>query len=76
MLAEHLVSIFNTPLHSFGQPFIVSFCEDGDLLSQWRAYGQASGFRWRSDLYVKTKKSDSCVSTGSGRWLSKSSMSR
>jgi hypothetical protein len=44
VLVEHLVHLFNTPLHSFGQPFIVSFCEDGDLLSQWRAYGQASGF--------------------------------
>jgi hypothetical protein len=36
--------LFHTPLHSFGQPFIVSFCEDGDLLSQWRAYGGMSGF--------------------------------
>jgi hypothetical protein len=44
LLVEHLVHLFNTPLHSFGQPFIVSFCEEGDLLSQWRAYGQASGF--------------------------------
>jgi len=43
-LAEHLVKIFATPLHAFGQPFIVSFCEDGDLLSQWRAYGRTSGF--------------------------------
>ena len=43
VLAEHFVS-FATPLHSFGQPFIVSFCEDGDLLSQWRAYGRTSGF--------------------------------
>jgi hypothetical protein len=44
VLAEHLVRLFETPLHSFGQPFIVSFCEDGDLLSQWRAYGGMSGF--------------------------------
>jgi len=44
VLAEHLVQLFATPLHSFGQPFIVSFCEDGDLLSQWRAYGGTSGF--------------------------------
>jgi hypothetical protein len=44
MLTEHLVQLFATPLHTFGQPFIVSFCEDGDLLSQWRAYGGASGF--------------------------------
>lgn len=44
VLAEHLVRLFQTPLHSFGQPFIVSFCEDGDLLSQWRAYGGMSGF--------------------------------
>lgn|GEM_PF-1241779 len=44
VLVEHLVHLFRTPLHSFGQPFIVSFCEVGDLLSQWRGYGQASGF--------------------------------
>lgn len=44
VLAQHLVQLFNTPLHRFGQPFIVSFCEDGDLLSQWRGYGGASGF--------------------------------
>ena len=44
MLAEHLIRLFSTPLHTFGQPFIVSFCEDGDLLSQWQAYGHASGF--------------------------------
>jgi hypothetical protein len=44
VLAGHLVQLFTTPLHTFGQPFIVSFCEDGDLLSQWRGYGQASGF--------------------------------
>ena len=44
ILVEHLAHLFGTPLHSFGQPFIVSFCEAGDLLSQWRGYGQASGF--------------------------------
>ncbi len=44
ILAGHLVQLFATPLHTFGQPFIVSFCEDGDLLSQWRAYGRTSGF--------------------------------
>lgn len=44
LLAAHLVQLFSTPLHSFGQPFIVSFCEHGDLLSQWRGYGQGSGF--------------------------------
>lgn len=44
VLAEHLTQLFGTPLHTFGQPFIVSFCEDGDLLSQWRAYGGTSGF--------------------------------
>ncbi len=25
-------------------PFFACFCEDGDLLSQWRAYGEGSGF--------------------------------
>ena len=44
LLAAHLVQLFSTPLHSFGQPFIVSFCEHGDLLSQWRGYGQGDGF--------------------------------
>jgi hypothetical protein len=44
LLADHVRQILATPLHTFGQPFIVSFCEDGDLLSQWRAYGQNSGF--------------------------------
>jgi len=44
LLVGHLVQLFATPLHTFGQPFIVSFCEDGDLLSQWRAYGRMSGF--------------------------------
>jgi hypothetical protein len=43
-LAEHVIHVFTTPLHTFGQPFIVSFCEEGDLLSQWRAYGGSSGF--------------------------------
>jgi hypothetical protein len=44
LLADHVRQLLATPLHTFGQPFIVSFCEDGDLLSQWRAYGQNSGF--------------------------------
>jgi len=44
LLAAHLAQLLATPLHTFGQPFIVSFCEDGDLLSQWRAYGHSSGF--------------------------------
>lgn len=44
LLAQHLVQLFDTPLHVFGQSFIVSFCEDGDLLSQWRGYGGGSGF--------------------------------
>lgn len=44
LLVEHLLRLFSTPLHSFGQPFIASFCEEGDLLSQWRAYGQGGGF--------------------------------
>ena len=44
LLADHVRRVLTTPLHTFGQPFIVSFCEDGDLLSQWRAYGQNSGF--------------------------------
>ncbi len=44
VLLQHLEQLFDTPLHSFGQPFIISFCEDGDLLSQWRAYGGTSGF--------------------------------
>jgi hypothetical protein len=26
------------------QIFVVSFCPDGDLLSQWRGYGQSGGY--------------------------------
>jgi len=44
VLAEHVAQLLATPLHTFGQPFMVSFCEDGDLLSQWRGYGRSSGF--------------------------------
>jgi hypothetical protein len=44
LLADHVRQLLLTPLHTFGQPFLVSFCEDGDLLSQWRAYGRNSGF--------------------------------
>ncbi len=44
LLVAHLLRLLDSPLHSFGQPFIVSFCEEGDLLSQWRAYRAASGF--------------------------------
>jgi hypothetical protein len=29
---------------AFTKPFLVSFCEEGNLLSQWRAYGRRSGF--------------------------------
>jgi hypothetical protein len=43
-LAQHVMHVLTTPLHTFGQAFIVSFCEEGDLLSQWRAYGDSSGF--------------------------------
>jgi hypothetical protein len=56
VLAEHLVRLFHTPLHSFGQPFIVSFCEDGDLLSQWRAYGGMSGFSLAFSPLVEHQK--------------------
>ena len=44
VLVDRLAQLFTTPLHTFGQPFIVSFCEDGDLLSQWRGYRSTSGF--------------------------------
>jgi len=40
--------IFKNPTEIFGPLFFVSFCEDGDLLSQWRAYarpGYSLGFR-------------------------------
>lgn len=56
LLAAHLIKLFSSPLHTFGQPFIASFCEDGDLLSQWRGYGQGSGFSLAfSSLYQKEK---------------------
>lgn len=44
ILLQHLREILDTPLHTFGQPFMISFCEDGDLLSQWRGYGREGGF--------------------------------
>jgi hypothetical protein len=56
LLAEHLVELFATPLHNFGQPFIVSFCEDGALLSQWRAYGRNSGFSLAFSPLIKRDK--------------------
>jgi hypothetical protein len=44
LLLQHVQRIFGTPLHTFGQPFITCFCENGDLLSQWRGYGKDCGF--------------------------------
>jgi hypothetical protein len=44
LLVEHIRDLVATPFHTFGQPFIISFCEEGDLLSQWQGYGRKSGF--------------------------------
>jgi len=44
MLHAHLQRFFAAPFPDFNQSFLVSFCEEGDLLSQWRAYGHRSGF--------------------------------
>jgi hypothetical protein len=56
VLIQHLLQLLDTPLHTFGQPFIVSFCEDGDLLSQWRGYGGGSGFSLAfSPLHFRNK---------------------
>lgn len=44
LLYEHVVQVFGDPPRDFSQSFLVSFCEDGDLLSQWRAYGRKAGF--------------------------------
>jgi hypothetical protein len=44
MLRAHVGKFFGSPFPAFNQPFVVSFCEDDDLLSQWRAYGHRSGF--------------------------------
>lgn len=31
-------------VHSFVEIYVVSFCADGDLLSQWRGYGASGGY--------------------------------
>lgn len=44
LLREDVEKFFSSPFPKFNQPYLVSFCEDGNLLSQWRAYGRRSGF--------------------------------
>jgi hypothetical protein len=44
MIFEHLKGFFTVPLPAYNQPYLISFCETGDLLSQWRAYGGRSGY--------------------------------
>jgi hypothetical protein len=44
LLVDHVTDLVATPFHTFGQPFIISFCEKEDLLSQWQGYGRKSGF--------------------------------
>jgi Protein of unknown function (DUF2971) len=44
LLRHHVEGFFASPFPDYNEPFLVSFCEDGDLLSQWRAYGHRSGF--------------------------------
>ena len=40
-----------TPIHTFYAPFLASFSQDGDLLSQWRAYGDdGAGYSLGLDL--------------------------
>lgn len=34
---------FGNPIEHGPEPFVVCFCEDGDLLSQWRGYGAGGG---------------------------------
>jgi hypothetical protein len=51
LLRDHVQGFFAGPFPDFNQPFLVSFCEDGDLLSQWRAYGHRTGFSLGFKLY-------------------------
>jgi DUF2971 family protein len=44
LLCDYMKQIFGGSFPNFTQPYLVSFCEDGDLLSQWRAYSRRSGF--------------------------------
>ena len=35
-------------LAKYPRIYVTSFCEDGDLLSQWRGYAAGGGIRWGS----------------------------
>lgn len=42
--------------------YSISFCEDGDLLSQWRGYGKRGGISIGFDLtYYKTEHDGKCI---------------
>ena len=43
-LSDRVRGVFAPPLSAFNQPFLFSLCQNGDLLSQWRAYGLRSRF--------------------------------
>lgn len=45
--------LFTGSLAIFRHLYLVSFCEDGDLLSRWRAYGRKSGFSLPFDPRTK-----------------------
>jgi len=51
----HLHSEMANPFEIGRRPFVACFCEEGDLLSQWRGYRAAeSGFSLGFDLTVRT----------------------
>ena len=43
-LRDSMKQVFSGSFANLTQPYLVSFCENGDLLSQWRAYSRRSGF--------------------------------
>jgi hypothetical protein len=61
---EHIIAQFEKGLDKYPRPthaFTISFCDDGDLLSQWRGYGSfgcgyAIGFDPQNITYVQLGK--------------------
>jgi hypothetical protein len=53
LLRERMTELFTGSFAIFTHPYLVSFREDGDLLSQWRAYSRKSGFSLAFNALVK-----------------------
>lgn len=64
LLLSHLRQMLGTPLHTFGQPFIACFCQEGDLLSQWRGYGKDCGFSIAFKPIVQNEMSQLACQSG------------